>query len=446
MNIEQKTTRISYEQAVKQDYARNACCFIGWDFLWGLGLSFALFGTMVPAYLAEIGAPKSFIAFTTSLLVILTPLQIIVGYYFRNRARKLWIFISFTIAPTAWLGYNIIFLCYRNTVPLPLQLTFFCFCMILFFAPIIGNQSLYNSMITDCIPLKKRGTLYGSRNFSMAMGILVMAYPARLVLNHWPEPYNYLVAFTVATIIYMLSCLIFLGIREHRDPGIIADKKGSSKFNKPLINIRIVIRKMLNNVNYRIFIFFQILFSVSMVLGSLIVVFAKESLSLKGSDILVFTIIQMLSAGVVCVVLGKLADRIGYRLIGIIQGFVLSLGFFIYAILTMSLNACPVVVYLGFFLYSSVIGVSQMVIVNMSAELLPKQSLSMILAAANLVLAPVVLIIMPLAGFVVDLTNSYITVFVIGGILSLLSAFGYMFLVKEPRKRRMYVVRYIRRL
>jgi hypothetical protein len=53
---------------------------------------------------------------------------------------------------------------------------------------------------------------------------------------------------------------------------------------------------------------------------------------------------------------------------------------------------------------------------------------------------------MPLSGFVIDLTNSYLTVFVIGGILSLLSAFGYMFLVREPRKRRMYVVRYVRRL
>ena len=82
----------------------------------------------------------------------------------------------------------------------------------------------------------------------------------------------------------------------------------------------------------------------------------------------------------------------------------------------------------------------------MSLEFLPKQNSGMLIAMANVLMTPAILIITPLAGLLIDITLSYIAVFAVGAAISLISACGFMVLVREPRKKRMYTVRYIRRI
>ena len=48
-----KLAQGEHNKAVRFDYIRNATSFVTWEFIWGLGLPFAMFATVVPAYLNE---------------------------------------------------------------------------------------------------------------------------------------------------------------------------------------------------------------------------------------------------------------------------------------------------------------------------------------------------------------------------------------------------------
>ena len=152
------------------------------------------------------------------------------------------------------------------------------------------------------------------------------------------------------------------------------------------------------------------------------------------------------SAAVFTILLGKLADRVGYRTVGVIQGLLLAGGFIIVLIVALSPTVYIPAVYLGFFLYSSVIQVTLMVTLNLSIELLPKQDKATLFALANLLMMPAILIVLPLSGLIIDLTGSYVVVFVLGAVFALTSMFGFLILVREPRKRKMYTIKYIRRI
>ena len=235
-------------------------------------------------------------------------------------------------------------------------------------------------------------------------------------------------------------------VREHRNPRVLGNKNYHSKLSKLTPSVRLMIRRMLKNPNYLIFFFFISLFFISMAIGSLIVVFAKESLDLKGADILPFTIMLFVGTALGSIILGKVADKIGYKMVGIIQGLVLTTSFLVFLVLATRSSVSNVAVYLAFFLYSTTATTGHMVLSNMSVELLPKQNNGMLIALANVLMTPAILIITPLAGLLIDMTVSYVAVFAIGAIIALISSFGFMMLVREPRKKKMYAVRYIRRI
>jgi len=440
-----KLAQGEHNKAVRFDYIRNATSFVTWEFIWGLGLPFAMFGTVVPAYLNEMNASKTLIGIITPLYITTCPLQLVISHAFRNRTRKFWLAFSYMLCVFPWLLYNIIFLFFPNSVTHQFQLTLFCLCLVIFAGVCTGNATVYFSLVTDCTPLRKRGSIYGYRMSGLALGILLMAPAAHWVMKHWDEPGNFLVAFGIGNMFYIVSCMMLLRVREHRDPSILDNSRYGPKIDNLITGTMLIIQKMFRNPNYRVFLFFTVLFFVSLMMGSFVIVFAKETLELKGSEILVFTIIQMTSAAAFTILLGKLADRFGYRSVGIIAGLILTGGFIVVTVAAMLATIYVPIVYFGFFLYASTTTVASMVMMNLSIELLPKQNIATLIAAANLIIMPPVLITIPLCGLIIDVTGSYVIVFLLGATLAAVSTLGFLVLVREPRTRRMYVIKHIRR-
>ena len=81
----------------------------------------------------------------------------------------------------------------------------------------------------------------------------------------------------------------------------------------------------------------------------------------------------------------------------------------------------------------------------MSIELLPRMNRATILALGNALMMPAILIAVPLSGLIIDITKSYLIVFALGAAFAAVSTLGFALLVREPRKRKMYVIKYIRR-
>jgi len=127
-------------------------------------------------------------------------------------------------------------------------------------------------------------------------------------------------------------------------------------------------------------------------------------------------------------------------------GLLLTSALIIMANVTVYPGANVALVYLAFGLYASAVNLGPMILTNLSIELMPRLDKSMLIAVGNLLTLPAVLVTVPLAGFIIDLTGSYLTVFLVGAALAAVSGLGFMFLIHEPRTRKMYVVRQVRRI
>ena len=125
----------------------------------------------------------------------------------------------------------------------------------------------------------------------------------------------------------------------------------------------------------------------------------------------------------------------GYRLVGAAQSLLLVAAFLVAA----TAQSFPAIC-VAYGLHAIVNMSLLFVLVNMSVELFPSLSATDLTALGSTIMLPVLAAVPPLAGLVVDLSGSYLTVFLIGAAVALVAAGGFLALVREPRTGRLYVV------
>ena len=133
--------------------------------------------------------------------------------------------------------------------------------------------------------------------------------------------------------------------------------------------------------------------------------------------------------------IGRLADRFGYRTVGAAQSLLLVAAFLVAATARGYAAVC-----VAYGLYALVANSLLFVLVNMSVELVPALGASDLTALGNTILLPFLAVVPPLAGMVVDLSRSYLTVFLVGAAIALVAGGGFLALVREPRTGRLYTV------
>ena len=166
------------------------------------------------------------------------------------------------------------------------------------------------------------------------------------------------------------------------------------------------------NPNYRIFLFFHMLNAVALTIASFIVPFAKERLGIPDSQMAWLSIIYLAANPGFGFLLGKIADKAGYRSVGAAQSLLLLVVFL--AAFTRSFAA----VCAAYGLYSVVNISSAFILVNMSVELCPSLGVTDLTALGGTLLLPFVAIASPLAGLVIDVTGSYPAVFLMGATIA----------------------------
>ena len=178
--------------------------------------------------------------------------------------------------------------------------------------------------------------------------------------------------------------------------------------------------------------------SVALTIATFIVPFAKEKLGIPDSRMAWLSVIYLASNAAFGFLMGKLADKAGYRSVGAAQSFLLLIVFLI-AFSTRSFVAVCV----AYGLYSVVNISAAFILVNMSVELCPSLGVTDLTALGGTFLLPFVAVASPLAGLVIDRSGSYPAVFLIGATIATIALFGFAFLVREPRTGRLYVVKQI---
>jgi MFS family permease len=282
-------------------------------------------------------------------------------------------------------------------------------------------------VLTDNVPRKKRGWVFGLRTLFSGLGGVLMGLAAYWVLHHWPNPLNYRISFLICDTFWTLSSLSLFLIRDR--PARALREKAAGFFRSLLGKMGILV----SNPNYRIFLFFHMLNSVALTICSFIIPFASERLHIPDAHIAWLSMIYLASSVVFGLLMGRLADRAGYRSVGAVQSFLL-LVFFMLAMSSRSFMA----ICIAWTLYSIVNFSASFMLVNMSVELCPSLGASDLTALGGTLLVPFVAVISPLAGSVIDTTGSYLAVFFIGVTIATIALFGFALLVREPRTGRLY--------
>lgn len=417
------------QSSVGTHYRRTLIGFVLFEFLWGLGAPFAFYEAMVPAYMTVIGSSKALIGFALSFFNIAAPFQILSGYYFsqRNRVRNVTVLLVVCVA--CWFAYNAFVLAVGRSIPPGiLQFGFLISVFGFAFFMMLANPLTVGIMV-DNVPERKRGGFFGFRNLAFGAAGLIMAGVASRVLARIPSPTNYQVGFLIAHVFYFASAACFLFVRDDRPP---------QEERKPRLvaYVAAILRTLWNNPDYRIFIFFHILSACALAIGPFIVPHAKENMGMTDSQASQLAVLHMAVNALMGYFIGRIADRFGYKVVGIYQA-ILLIAFFAIAMQADSFIAVCV----SYGLYALAFMAQLLILFNLSVELCPELDAADLAAVGRLLPLPFVVVLSPVCGTIVDLTHSYFSVFLIGMTLSVVVLLGRSLLMREPRTGKHYVVR-----
>jgi MFS family permease len=422
-----------HQESMTKDYKHNAITQVSSCALFGLGYPFTVWATIGITYMTSLGAPKTLIGVIQASWPIFGVFQLVATKFFTGRPRKNWVSWLYFSSTVPLVCYGIISLLQPQLFSRSDHICYYTIAMLFSIGVSTIMGAVSGSLTIDFTPIKKRGSLFGYGVAATALTLLAMSPVVSCVMNHWPEPKNYCISLLIGYTLISSSTLLWLLFREYSDPLIMMEskKKKASNFWGDLFA---ELRSILQNRQYRVFIFFVMVATAAFTVGPFIMVFGKEKLNLTGSQVVIFTVLSSASGALFSYILGKIADGFGYRIIAILQGILAAIGFSLMLMLSLKQSPNIILLYLAFVIYAGVMGSSALILVNMSIELMPKHHSGNMIAITNLLLMPVGFVA-PGIGIILDTTRSYFTVFIIGGILALLSVVGFAIFIKEPRKQ-----------
>jgi MFS family permease len=410
-------------------FRRNVVFMTLFEFVWGLGSPFAMYMVVVPAYLTALGAAKSVIGVAMALWTILAPMQLLGGHYFSGRRRMRIAAVVFLAAIAVRFLYDLALVLLPGIWTPPAAIAVFLACCTWWVAVIMVGQSIYVGVVTDNVPQRQRGMLHGVRSAGLGIGAVLSFAAAARLLGSLPSPSNYRMALLIGDGIYLAGCLSLFFIRDAgwrptgpRQPGFVRALKAKA-------------RTLGAEPNYRVFLFFHLLNAMANSLGAFIVPFAKERLGVDDARIALLTVVLLGVNAIFASGIGRLADRFGYRMVGAAQSLLLAASF-----LTMSAARSYAAVCVAYSMQVMVSFSLLFVLVNMSVELFPAMGATDLAGLGNTILLPFLALVSPLAGLIVDLSQSYLTVFLLGAAIALIAGGGFLALVREPRTGRLYAV------
>lgn len=165
----------------------------------------------------------------------------------------------------------------------------------------------WQDMIAKIIPVKHRGRFFGITNFiGNGAGVLgALALP--FVLDRYTFPLGYVITFTVASALMVISW-VFIALT--REPAVYSSKPAVSQLDY-LRSLPAVLRR---DRNFRFYLLTQIIFALSGMATGFLVVYAVQRWHLPDAQASGFTVALQIGLALANLFFGFLADRKGHKL------------------------------------------------------------------------------------------------------------------------------------
>jgi MFS family permease len=389
--------------------------------IFAFAMNFVALNTVIPVYVKKIGG--------TNLAVGLIPVIWTIGFHLpqiftanyvrKQQSKKKVVMITALVQRLPWLilallGYFII-----SEVNTELGLLIFFGGFL--FAAFGGGMNLpaWFDLLTKITPTHIRGRLFAFRvTLGAVMGIFA-GYAVKQILDNIQYPANFSLLFGIAFLIMMVSYFFLVMIKEEKQSSA-AKAIHWKDFLKGLPQI------LKKEKNYRNYLIADVLMILAGMANAFYTVYAFEKFNLTSGYAGDFTIVMMVASVFSSLFFGFLADQYGHR-INLFFGALFTAIACVLALIAQSL-----ILYYSAFVFSAMtLALLQVSRITIIAELSPEEETSTYVSLTNVITVPFVLSGI-FAGWLADVFG-YVPVFVLSGIFAALSAYWFLFIMKEPR-------------
>ncbi len=410
-----------FDEEVEKHYRWNFTAnLMEWTLFW-MGMGFVSVNTVLPAFIRHFTSSNFLIGFVPCLNTLgwLLP-QILVANFVQKLKRKksMVIFAGFA-EKIPWLFLFLAVMLFPPSSSFLFLISFFILYGMFSFSGGIGG-SAWQDMVAKVTPLKKRGHLFGWRNFLGGGAGMLAAFLSIYLLKSFPFPRNFALCFLFAFGVISISYGFLLSVKEPVSPV----RGEESSFKEYLLSLPSLLR---GDKNFFSFLISNILFSFAGMATAFFAVYAMNKLTLPDSQIGVFTLLLLLGQSISSILWGYLGNKKGYKL-------VMELGTIatILAILLAILSSSVYLFYVVFFIFGMAFSAYLISFLGIVLEFSTPEIRPTYIALANTIRAPFVSLSPLLGGFLADKFSFpfvfVLTIFILmGGILYS------VFLVQEPR-------------
>jgi MFS family permease len=162
-------------------------------------------------------------------------------------------------------------------------------------------------MIAKIIPVEKRGRFFGITNAAGTGAGILGALGVPLVLDRFAFPLGYVISFSVAAVLYLISWVLLSLTRE---PAVHSSKPPVSQ----LEYMRSLPQVLRQDRNFRTYLLSQIVFSLSGMATGFLAVYAVQTWDLPDARAGGFTVALQIGLALANLFFGFLSDRRGHKL------------------------------------------------------------------------------------------------------------------------------------
>jgi MFS family permease len=278
----------------------------------------------------------------------------------------------------------------------------------------------WQDMIAKLIPVDRRGRFFGITNFvGNGSGVLgALAVP--IVLDRFTFPLGYVISFTVAAALFLISW-VFLSLA--REPAVHSTKPRVSQLNY----MRSLPQILRRDRNFRMYLLSQIVFALSGMAIGFLTVYAVRTWDLPDAQASGFTVALQIGLALANLVFGFLADRKGHKL-----SLEICLALSALSLILAVFATSPWWFFLVFFLRGAVGAGTFVSGSSIVYEFTDAENRATYIGLANTI-PGVAASIAPLIGGWLAGAISYRAMFVIAAVIAVISLVLLRFAVREPR-------------
>lgn len=407
-------------------FRRNYVLGIANGVLFNTGLSFFNRTSVIPVFLAILGAPSIVIAMTALFEVIGWHLpQLIASKFILHRSRKMSLYIGASLARLGGLVLAVAGAFVVADNPLASLVVFVTGYAL--FALAGGFSGLvFTEILAKTCPPTRRGGYFGWRQIlSGVLGLYLGVNLIRPVLKNWSFPAAFVLLFTIGTIVIAASFYVF-------SRQIEPEQKDLPRRRTMAAQLAVALDLLRNDRLFRRFVLFRALMNLWFAGVPFYVLLARARYGIPDDMIGVFVSWEFGGMIVANLLWSYLSNRVGNRLLLIIACGLALLLSAVMIVTSTGLVLLPIWMFGGIFFLSAAVdsGIGNGGI-NFALEIVPEGERPTYIGAMNTILAVAFIIAAGIGGMrdVIGFTGLY-TVTLIVAVIGV----GYITAFPEPRK------------